>query len=126
MIEQRRIISDEEWLAWRRDNLNASEVAACYGLHPHMTLAQLVALKRGIEGLGPDPEAVLIRRGHALEDDAADEVGRLQPTWVIEKAQDYYIDVEHRLACTPDFFVRDPDRSGHGVLQIKVVSRPIF
>src|SRR5215472_10902304 len=90
-----------------------------------MTLAKLVALKRGLD-VGPDPESVLLRRGNKLEDDAADEIGQLQPTWKIEKAQHYYVDTEHRIACTPDFFVHDPDRPDFGILQTKVVSRPIF
>jgi hypothetical protein len=126
MIERRIILDNDLWLEWRRKNVNASEVGALFGVHDYLTLAKLVAIKRGIEGLDPDSEDALIRRGNALEDDAADEVSRLEPTWEIEKAIEYFIDTEHRLACTPDFFVRDPARPGRGVLQTKVVSRPVF
>jgi predicted phage-related endonuclease len=125
-IERRKINDRNEWLEWRRANLNASEIAACFGLHPYMSLAQLVAQKRGIEGLGPDPESALIRRGNALEDDARDEVEKLYPQWEITKNTDYFIALEHRLGATPDFLCLNPDRRGFGVLQTKVVANPIF
>ena len=125
-IERRKITDRNQWLQWRRSNLNASEIAACFGLHPFLTFAQLVAQKHGVEGLGPDPESALIRRGNALEDDARDEVEKLHPQWEIVKNNDYFIDAEHRLGATPDFLCVDPDRRGFGVLQTKVVANPIF
>jgi predicted phage-related endonuclease len=125
-IERRKITNRDLWLEWRRANLNASEIAACFGLHPFMTLAQLVAAKRGMEGLGPDPESALIRRGNALEDDARDEVEKLHPQWDIVKNNDYFVDIDHRLGATPDFLCVDRNRERFGVLQTKVVASPIF
>src|SRR5262249_44204597 len=124
-VEPRLIENRDTWLAWRRENLNASEIAACFGLHPYKTLAQLAAAKRGID-VGPDPDSAVIRRGQAFEDDAASEVGNLRPDWDIVKCVRYYGDTEHRLGATPDFFCVDPARPGHGVLQIKTVARPVF
>ena len=43
-----------------------------------LTLAALVAGMRGGRGHGPDPESPLIVRGHALEDDAVDEIQKLR------------------------------------------------
>ena len=114
------------WLERRRSYLNASDIACLFGVHRHKTLAQLVAQMRGLEGLEADSESPLIRRGNALEDDAADEVRKLHPTWNIFHCEHQYIDKEARIAATPDYIVVDPNRSGNGALQIKVVSSPIF
>jgi predicted phage-related endonuclease len=129
-VERREIRDRAEWLAWRRENLGASEIASCFGLNPFKTLAKLVAQKRGIEG-ADDPESVMLRRGIALEDDAADEVAKLKPDWEIVKNRTYFVDRELRLAATPDFICidparNDPAREDFGVLQIKVVSPASF
>ena len=116
-------------LCWRDERprlLNASEISCCFGLNDYKTLAQLVAEKRGLTGLEADPESALIRRGHALEDDAVDEIQKLRPTWRISLNKDHYVDHGHRMAAIPDAIVRDPERDGIGALQIKVVSRPVF
>ena len=126
VIERRTITNRDEWLGWRKHNLGASEIPACFGVHPFKTLAELVAEKRGVQGLGPDPEDAMIRRGNALEDDAADEVAKLQTTWEISKNTSYFVDPELRLAATPDFVCIDPEREGFGCLQTKVVSPASF
>jgi predicted phage-related endonuclease len=125
MIERRTITSEEEWLAWRREALNASEIGACGGYHPDRSLAQIVVIKRGLD-LGPDPLTPMLVRGHDLEKVAAELVGRKFPQWKITKNDDYFIDRERRLGATPDYFAIDPDRVGFGCLQIKVVAEPIF
>ena len=125
-IETHPIGDPAEWLERRRSYLNASEIAAKFGLHDYMTLAQLTAHKRGLAGLDADPESALIRRGHALEDDAKDEIQKLRPTWFISHNEHHYIDPVARIACTPDFLVSDPAREGIGALQVKVVSAPVF
>src|SRR5215813_11727946 len=126
-IERRTITDRESWLVWRTEYLTASDIGACFGVHPYdKTLAQVSAEKRGLGGLGPDPESELIIRGNALEDDARDEVARLQPTWEINKSTSFYVDQEHRLAATPDFVCVDPERDGFGCLQIKVIASSIF
>jgi len=125
MIERRTITDHDEWLSWRRQNLGASEIAACFGLHPFKTIADVVADKRGLDA-GPDPNSPLLRRGNALEDDAADEVAKLKSTWEINKNTSYFVDAELRLAATPDFVCVDPERDGFGVLQIKVIAPSVF
>lgn len=118
-------VSDACWDVERPTLLNASEIAAPFGAHEHKTLARLVAEKRGLAS-DVDPESPLIRRGHALEDDALDEIQKLRPTWRIAPNAMHYVDHARRMAAIPDAFVRDPARDGLGVLQIKVVSRPVF
>lgn len=124
-IEIRPITDRATWLDWRRQNVNASEIAACFGLHPYLTLAQLVALKRGLD-VGPNPDNALLRRGNALEDDAADEVRKQRPSWNITKCNNYYVDHKHRTGSTPDFIAIDPARDGFAVVQIKIVAEPVY
>jgi predicted phage-related endonuclease len=114
------------WDEERPALLNASEIAAKFGVHDYKTLAAVVAAKRKLSGLDPDPESALIRRGHALEDDAIDEIQKLCPTWRISRNTNHYVDRKHRMAAIPDALVSDPDRRGVGSLQIKVVSAPVF
>jgi predicted phage-related endonuclease len=119
----------DAWLERRPRYLNASDNAALFGLHKFKTLAQLVARMRGVDGIGaldPDPESALIRRGHALEDDAIDEVQKLRPAWRISKCEHQYVDEQQRIAATPDYIAIDPEREGRGVLQVKVVNAQAF
>ena len=119
-------VEDKCWTEERPALLNASDIACCFGLHEHKTLAQLVLAKRGVAGLDPDPDSALIRRGHALEDDAIDAIAKLRPTWRISRNENHYVDRAHRLAAIPDALVEDPARPGVGSLQIKVVASSIF
>jgi predicted phage-related endonuclease len=119
-------VTEKCWGEERPTLMNASETAAMFGLHDYTTLARVTAAKRGLAGLGPDPESALIRRGHALEDDAIDEIQKLRPTWRISSNTNHYVDHKHRMGAIPDALVTDPDRRGIGVLQIKVVASRIF
>lgn len=125
MITRRPITSEAEWLAWRREALNASEIGACGGYYPYRSLAQITLIKRGAD-LGPDPLSPLLQRGHDLEETVAKMVQRKFPQWRITKNDDYFVDTERRIGATPDYFAVDPDRTGVGCLQIKVVAEPIF
>jgi predicted phage-related endonuclease len=120
------IADREAWLARRQNYLNASDTACQFGLHKYKTLAQLVAWMRGLTDLDLDPENKLLRRGTALEDDAIDELRRLQPTWQITKCEHQYVDETLRMAATPDYFAVDPEREGVGAIQVKVVARSVF
>ena len=115
----------ETWLERRRRYLNASDIACTFGLHDYKTLARLTAEMRGLES-DVDPDNPLIRRGNALEDDAKDEIQKQHPNWRIWRCENQYVDPIARVACTPDFFVEDPERPGIGSLQIKVVAQPTF
>jgi len=125
MTEMRTITDREQWLKWRDEYLNASEIARCYGLDPHHTLAQLVAQKRGVKGLGPDPDNPMIERGNDLEEIAAKKLKRKFPTWDVHKCNSYFVDQQHRQGATPDYLVIDPARTGMGVAQLKVVAEPV-
>ena len=116
----------EAWLERRRKFLNASDIACCFGLHQYKTLAKLVAQMRGLTGLEVDPDSELIRRGHALEDDAKDEIAKLRPHWRISRCENQYLDPLARIAATPDYLVEAPDHEGIGPLQIKVVAQSVF
>src|SRR5438045_2470066 len=92
------IIDEEAWRARRPENLNATDRGATFGVGRFKTMAQVVAEKRGLTGLGPDPDSPLIRRGHALEDDAIDEIRRLRPNWTMIKCEHQYVDTVNRIA----------------------------
>ena len=119
-------VCDRCWTEERPKLLNASTRSCEFGAHDFLTLAALVDQMRGGGGHGPDPESPLIVRGHALEDDALDEIQKKRPTWRISLNTNHYVDWKNRLAATPDAKVIDPARVGIGLLQIKIVSRPIF
>ena len=124
---QRLPIGDrDEWLERRRKFLNASDIACVFGLHKFKTLARLTAEMRGLTGLEVDPDSPLIRRGHALEDDAKDEIAKLRPEWRMTRCEHQYIDQRARIAATPDYLVEAPDKEGIGSLQIKVVAQSVF
>jgi predicted phage-related endonuclease len=119
-------VTPQCWEAERPLNLNASEIAATFGVHSHMTLAQLVAGKRGLKGLGPDPQSPLILRGNAFESVALQECLKRNPTWQAALNVNHYIHGKLRIACTPDALATDPARPGVGVIQIKTKGRAIF
>ncbi len=113
----------EAWEARRPRYLNASERVAEFNIHPYITLAQLTAHKRGLATLGADQDSPVIRRGHALEDDAIDEVRKQYPDWELVKCDLQFVDEKQRIAASPDYFARDPNRAGIGVIQVKVVTK---
>jgi predicted phage-related endonuclease len=125
-VETFSIADREAWLERRRGLLNAADFSCVFGLHPYRTLAGLTASMHGLGGLGPDPDSQLIRRGHALEDDAIDELRRLHPTWQITKNDLQYVDVKQRIGATPDYIAINPERDGVGSLQVKVVNERKF
>jgi predicted phage-related endonuclease len=118
---------DKDWHARRQLYLNASEIACLFGAHKYLTLATMVARKRDFPFTREKKnDSPLLRRGNALEPVAAAEIAKLQPTWTITKCEHQYVDRDLRIAATPDFLVADPNRSGVGVLQIKVVASSIW
>lgn len=125
MITRHPVTDRASWLAMRRGAVNASEIAAACGVSPRKTLLRLWAEKTGLIGDGPD--SGILRRGRWLEDGVLnalkDEGGR--PHWKIEKPGFYYLDPDARIGCTPDALAFD-DEGGQGVVQCKVVSRPVF
>jgi predicted phage-related endonuclease len=117
-------ITDEaSWLAARRPNINASEVAALFGCHAQETMLSLHARKAGVDLPGPTGE--ILERGHILEPAVAEFVRRQRPAWKIAKNEDYLHSPHWRLGATPDYWVHCPER-GIGVLQCKAVAMPQY
>jgi predicted phage-related endonuclease len=108
------------WLARRKAFLNSSTIGALFGVHNFQTIAGLHAEKMGLDMPGPDPNSSVIRRGHALEDVAANEVALQHPEWKIIKANEMLIDRTLRLSATPDFRI-EGDPRGLGMLQTKTM-----
>jgi hypothetical protein len=67
-----------------------------------------------------------MRRGRAFERTAFDMLADERPDYDVVRASVQVIDEETRQACTPDGFVRAPDRDGIGAVEAKVVARSIY
>src|SRR5262245_8272259 len=113
----------EQWLAWRRPNLNMSEIPAVLGRHPHKSRLELWAAKRGVEL--PQADNSALRRGRWFEPAVAEAVAELRPQWELERGNTYFLDAERRLGATPDYFIRDATRplGSIGILQCKTANR---
>lgn len=130
MIRRRKIESEAEWLAWRREFVTASDVAAMFGLHPYKTALELWAEKSGLD-LGQKKETAAMRRGRILEPAVAVAVRYERPNWKIAEAREFYSDDAAGLGASPDFEVRDFARMRRKaptriLLQAKTVSPAMF
>lgn len=107
------------WHAARAETVGASEVAALYDAHPHLSRWTLWHIKAG---RAPPPAAQHeraawgLRLERAIADAVAEERG-----WVIEPGTWLRDPSGLRLSATPDFLAHAPDRPGRGVLEIKNV-----
>ncbi len=127
MIEILHPSSREEWLADRKTTIGASEVAAVLGVHPYITPFQLWARKSGIDSDGQDNK--YMRRGRILEPVAIDLLREERPEWSVmgnPMPSTFYRDLDEGTSCTPDAFVKDKERGGTGICQIKTVDSHIF
>lgn len=133
VIRRRKIESEAAWLAWRREYVTASDVAAMFGLHPYKTTLELWAEKSGLD-IGARKETAAMRRGRILEPAVAVAVRMERPNWRVTEARAFYFDDEAKLGASPDFMVsdfdvrrgRDKDRPTIRVLQAKTVSPAMF
>lgn len=124
MIERRRIIDRATWLAWRRDDLTASDTGAVAGVDPHRTALAVYAEKAGL--IQP-AENNIMRRGRWLEAAVEAAIREQHPELRIEHAGIYIRDAELRLGATPDRLAEHADDPGTLInLQLKVVARPTF
>ena len=122
-IERREITSRDEWLEWRKPNVNASEVGALFNCHPYVTALRLFAEKRGTEFEQADNKAM--RRGRWLESSVAVAVMEERPEWKLESAREYLRDPELRLGASPDFYVRNDPR-GLGICETKTLAPSVY
>lgn len=97
----------EEWLAMRRQDVTASDIAALFGKHPFKTMLSLYAEKAGL--VQPDTEENdAMRRGRHMEHailSACAEAPEFDGLWV-DRAAHYYRSPSLRLGATPDAYLR--------------------
>lgn len=118
--------SRDEWLARRRQNVNASEAAALFGpdIHPFLSPFKLWALKSG--KIPDEADNPTLQRGRLFEPVVVEILREDHPDWQINKTQLYFWDDEVRLGCTPDVDAKRPDIYGDGIIQIKTVGAFAF
>ena len=118
------IISREQWLTLRQSFITASDVPSICDVGYRSPLA-VYAEKTGL-ALPPEENDVM-RRGRWMEPAVFTALSEEYPTWEIRRAKVFLADKERRLGATPDGVFFDPDRpQSLGLVQTKVVSRPVF
>jgi predicted phage-related endonuclease len=123
-VERIPIVDREQWLALRRQDITASDVAIVVGEGAYASAAELFAEKRGLRP--PLVDNGVLRRGRWGEASVFEALLDEHPDWEIRRAKIYLRDPELRLGATPDGFAMDPTRPGLGIVQAKTVSRYIF
>lgn len=117
-VERHQITSRSQWHDLRAKDVTASVIAALFGEYKYFGRLGLYEQKTG---RAPDIEASrMMRRGHALEPLAFEELVDLRPEWRIQRLEDryYFRDPVHRIGATPDGIAICPER-GLGAIQIK-------
>jgi predicted phage-related endonuclease len=122
-IERRPISDREQWLAWRKEVVTASQVGWLYDCSPYGSPLKLYAEKTGVEFDNRDNK--LMRRGRWFEPAVGEACRELRPEWLIEAPRVFLVDSEARIGATPDFFIAGDPR-GPGVLQAKTVTPAVF
>lgn len=96
-----------DWLALRKQDVTASEVAALFGAHQFRTVLQVYAEKVGAsKGQGDNPA---MRRGRILEPGCIVALQELHPDWKLSKANEYLRDADLRIGATPDYYRETSD-----------------
>jgi len=112
------------WLALRVQDVTASDVAAVCGADPRRTALRVFAEKTGT--IPPTEENEVMRRGRWLEAAVFEALAEEKFEWDIRRAKIYLRDPVLRIGATPDGVAIDPDRPGMGIIQCKIVARPVF
>jgi putative phage-type endonuclease len=112
-IERFPATSRADWLAMRKRDVTASEVAALFGAHPYKTALQVYAEKT-VAGKSQGDNAAM-RRGRILEPGCIVALQELHPDWVIDKCPDYYRAADLRIGATPDYFRTVPADENFGL-----------
>lgn len=123
-VERIEVKDREAWLALRRQDLTASDIAAVAGHDPRRTPLRVYAEKTG--KIPPPEDNDVMRRGRWLEAAVVEALRDMHPEWEIRRAGVYLRDPVNRFGATPDVVAIDPAREGIGNIQCKVVSRPVF
>ncbi len=118
-VERHQITSRDQWHELRAKDVTASNIAALFGEYPYFGRLGLFELKTG---RAPDVSTTsrAMRRGHAFEALALEELAEMRPEWRVQALNDryYFRDPVHRIGATPDGLVICPER-GLGVVQVK-------
>ncbi len=118
-VERHQITSREQWHELRAKDVTASNIAALFGEYPYFGRLGLWEMKTG---RAPDVATTsrAMRRGHAFETLALQELAEMRPEWRVQGLDDryYFRDPVHRIGATPDGLVICPER-GLGVVQVK-------
>jgi predicted phage-related endonuclease len=112
--DQWQITSLGEWLERRRHHITASRVASLFDCHDYLSREGLAAELRGESGEVPNAS---MRAGNILEGGFPAAVRLDDKPWALSKADTYHWLPEHRLGCTPDFWIGDD-----GLFQAKTAS----
>jgi predicted phage-related endonuclease len=123
-VERIHIKDRDQWLALRREDITASDVAIVAGEGAYASAAELYAEKKGLRP--PLVDTGVLRRGRWGEASVFEALLDEHPDWEIRRAKIYLRDPELRLGATPDGLAMDPARPGLGIVQAKTVSRYIF
>lgn len=127
-IERIPVGDRSAWLALRRRDVTASDIAALFGAHPYRTALSVWADKVGVGHDRGDNSAM--RRGRILEPAVAAAVAEERPHLVIGKATQYLRDPDLRLGATPDYLAMELDAVTGGsrlfVLECKTADPSVF
>lgn len=123
-VEKIPVTDRATWLAMRAQDVTASDVAAVCGADPRRSALRVFAEKTG--SIPPTEENEVMRRGRWMEAAVFEALAETYPHWEIRRAKVYLRDPVLRIGATPDGVAVDPARDGIGIIQCKVVSRPVF
>ena len=115
-----RCEDSEAWLRLRKEGVGGSDVAAIMGLSKWRTPAQVYVDKISDE-LGDDlSDKPYIRFGNLMEPVVGEEYERQHPGFTVRRVNAVCRSIDRPWAqASLDYEVRDPDRKGWGVLEIK-------
>lgn len=123
-VRTREITDKEEWLGWRKANVNASEAGALFAIDKKTTPLMLYHRKLGT--LPPDEETRAMRRGRWLEPAVIEATRELRQDLEIFQPKLYFDDPELRVGCTPDAFAIEKKTGRLGVVQAKTVGENVW
>lgn len=98
------IASRDQWLAKRRHNIGASDIAALFHAHKYTSAFKLWCLHTKRIPWQENEDNDALRRGRILEPAVAEALREEHPEWVIVPARQYVELGEIRVAATPDFY----------------------
>jgi len=117
--EVREIVSIGEWLQWRLPLVTASSIGALFGVHPHVSLDDMIAEKRGLRrGEGDNAS---MRAGRILEPAVIAAINEERPELQVVRATTFHLIPELRIGCTPDAWGADDL-----LVQLKTVSPAVW